>query len=149
MKPKYAAVIAAAVVSTTLTAGPAAAESAMGRQLVGQFCSNPNAMPAPGACIALSFDGQTAQGYTDSPSRVLAIRPGVYWLTVTDLSAVHNFSLATPDGVAQDITGVAATPGQVTLKINFTPGTWMLFCEPHRDMGMYVDIEVSGVGQQG
>ena len=147
MKTRYAAVLAAAVMSATFTAGPAAADSGTGRQLVGQFCTNPSAMPAPGACIALSFDGQTAQGYTNSPSRVLVIRPGVYWLTVTDLSAVHNFSLASPDGTGQDVTGVTETPGQVTVKINFTHGTWLLFCEPHRAMGMYVEIDVGGAGQ--
>ena len=41
------------------------------------------ALPKPGVCIALSFGGTTAQGYTGSPIRVLALRPGTYWLSVS------------------------------------------------------------------
>ena len=132
-----------------LVFGAARGQSDEGRQLAGVYCTNPNAMPKPGACISLSFDGQTAQGYTDSPSRVLALRPGIYWLSVTDNSAAHNFSLESPDGIDQDLTGVADAPGTVTVKVDLTHGSWVLFCDPHRAMGMYVDIEVGGVGQVG
>jgi hypothetical protein len=141
--------VAAAVAASTARAIPAGADNTDGRQLAGQFCTNPNAMPAPGACIQLAYGDQTAQGYTDSPTRVLTLRPGIYWLTVTDTSPKHNFSLASPDGSDQDLTGVADTPGEVTVKVNLTHGTWVLFCDPHRAMGMYVDIEVGGVGQVG
>lgn len=119
------------------------------RQLAGTFCTNLNAMPAPGACIQLASAGQTAQGYTDSPERVLRLRPGVYWLTVSDTSLKHNFSLESPDGSDRALTGVEDTPGVVTFKVNLTHGTWVLFCQPHRPMGMYVDLEVGGVGQVG
>lgn len=139
----------AALGVVAVTVGPIATGSAEGRQLVGQFCTNPNAMPKPGACIQLASDGQTAQGYTDSPNRVLNLQPGIYWLTVTDTSTAHNFSLESPDGSDQDLTGVADTPGAVTVKVNLTHGTWVLFCEPHRAMGMYVDIEAGGEGQVG
>lgn len=132
---------------TASAAAAATGDSDVGRQLTGQFCTNANAMPKPGACIALAFDGQVAQGYTNSPERVLTLRPGTYWLTVTDNAPVHNFSLERPDGSDTDITGVAATPGAVTIKVNLSPGTWVLFCEPHRDMGMYVDVVVGGVGE--
>jgi plastocyanin len=141
--------LVAALVAVLAAAGPVAADSDIGRQPIGQFCTNPQALPKPGACIALSFDGQTAFGYTNSPDRVIALRPGTYWLTVNDNSSVHNFSLESPDGSDQDITGVAETPGWVTLKVNLTHGSWVLFCEPHRDMGMYVVIDVGGVGQVG
>lgn len=140
---------AATVAVSTARAIPVSTDNTDGRQLVGLFCTNPNAMPKPGACIQLAYGEQTAQGYTDSPKRVLTLRPGIYWLTVTDNSPVHNFSLESPDGVDQDITGIADTPGLVTVKVNLTHGTWVLFCEPHRGMGMYVDIEVGGVGQVG
>lgn len=138
-----------ALVAGLITLGPIAAGSADGRQLSGQYCTNPNAMPRPGACIALSFDGQTAQGYTDSPNRTLTLRPGTYWLTVNDNSTVHNFSLQSPDGSDQDLTGVADAPGSVTVKVDLTHGDWVLFCDPHRAMGMYVTIDVGGVGQVG
>jgi plastocyanin len=139
----------AALVAVLAAAAPVTADSDIGRQPIGQFCTNPQALPKPGACIALSFDGQTAFGYTNSPDRVIALRPGTYWLTVDDNSSVHNFSLQSPDGSDQDITGVAETPGWVTLRVNLTHGSWVLFCKPHRDMGMYVVIEVGGVGQDG
>lgn len=134
--------LAAAVVSTA---------RADGRHLAGQFCTNPNALPKPGACISLSDGAQTAQGYTGSTNRVLTLRPGVYWLTVNDTNAAHNFSLESPDGSDQDITGVVDTPGELTVRVNLTPGTWVLFCDAddHRADGMYVVIEVGGVGQVG
>lgn len=117
-----------------------------GRQLTGAYCTNANAMPKPGACISVSDGDQTAEGYTDSPDRSIAIRPGVYWVTVDDTSTAHNFVLESPDGADQQITGVVDTPGAVTIKVNLTPGPWVLFCAPHRSMGMYVDLDVGGVG---
>lgn len=124
---------------------PATAE----RQLVGEFCSNPAALPKPGACISLSYQGQTAVGYNGSDNRLLTLRPGTYWLTVNDTSAAHNFALESPDGSDQTITGVTDTPGWVTVKETLTPGTWVLFCaaDDHRGDGMYVTIQVAGDGQ--
>ena len=138
-----------ALTAALLALVPAATVSAEGRQLAGAYCSNPQALPKPGACIALSFGDATAMGYTNSPDRVLTLRPGTYWLTVNDNSTAHNFSLEAPDGQDLDITGVADTPGWVTVKVHLTHGTYVLFCDAadHRAMGMYVDIEVSGVGQ--
>jgi hypothetical protein len=141
----------AALLAALFVAGPVAAVSADGRQLVGEFCTNPQALPKPGACISLSFGGETAMGYTDAPNRVLTLRPGTYWLTVDDNSTAHNFSLRSPDGLEQAITGVADTPGRVTVKVLLTYGTYVLFCaaDAHEKDGMYVDIEVGGVGQVG
>jgi hypothetical protein len=129
----------------------AAADVTMGRQLVGEFCTNPQALPKPGACLSLTFDGQTVEGYTDSPNRTLDLRPGTYWLSVNDESTAHNFSLETPDGLVQDITGIADTPGWVTIKVRLTHGSYTLFCDAddHRADGMYVQIDVGGVGQVG
>jgi hypothetical protein len=152
MKNKLVALMAfAAVVAVVLGVGAAGARSDGGRQLAGVFCTNVNALPAVGACIQLSYDGQTAQGYTDSPNRDLTLRPGTYWLTVTDNSSKHNFSLESPDGTDQDLTGVLDTPGSVTVKVNLRPGKWVLFCDAddHRQDGMYIDIAVGGVGQVG
>ena len=140
--------LAVAVVAALTAGSLSSSASAEGRALAGTYCSNPNAMPKPTACISLSFGDQTAQGYTSSPERVITLRPGVYWLTVDDTSTAHNFSLEAPNGADQDITAVADAPGEVTVKVNLTPGSWTLFCDPHRAMGMYVDIEVGGVGQQ-
>ena len=119
------------------------------RQLVGEFCSNPVALPKPGACISLSYQGQTAVGYTGSNNRLLTLRPGTYWLTVSDTSTAHNFALENPNGTDQTITGVTDTPGRVTIQVTLTPGTWVLFCaaDDHRADGMYVNIQVGGSGQ--
>jgi hypothetical protein len=146
-----AVALLAPLAAALLPAGPAAAQTTEGRQLVGEFCTNPNARPKPGACLSLAFDGQTAVGYTDSPNRVLTLRPGTYWLSVNDSSNVHNFSLEGPDGLDQDITGITDVPGWVTVKIHLTHGSYTLFCaaDDHRADGMYVAIEVGGVGQVG
>lgn len=120
-------------------------------RLVGEFCSNPAAQPKPGACISLSYQGQTAVGFTGSENRLLTLQPGTYWLTVNDTSAAHNFALESPDGSQQDITGVTDTPGWVTFKVTLTPGGWVLFCsaDDHRADGMFVDIQVAGGTQAG
>lgn len=130
---------------------PAHGQEVDGRRLVGVFCTNPQALPKPGACISLSYGGLTAVGYTGSANRVLTLRPGTYWLSVRDDSAAHNFSLAGPDGVDQDVTGIADVPGWVTVRIHLDHGSYTLFCDAddHRADGMYVDIEVGGVGQVG
>jgi hypothetical protein len=119
---------------------PATAE----RRLVGEFCSNPAALPKPGACISLSYQGETAVGYTGSEDRLLALRPGTYWLTVNDNSGAHNFALESPDGSVQVLTGVSDTPGWVTVEVTLTPGAWTLFCaaDDHRSDGMYVDLQI-------
>jgi plastocyanin len=139
----------AVLVIAAATAVIVATASADGRQLVGEFCTNPQAMPKPGACISLSSGDQTAEGYTGSQERVITLRPGTHWLQVNDTSTAHNFSLESPDGSDQDITEVAEAPGWVKVKVNLTPGTWVLFCDPHRPMGMYVNLEVGGVGHVG
>ena len=146
MRLKAALYVVACVIACAgaFAATPVSAE---GRQLVGEFCTNPQAHPKQGACIQLSFDGQTAQGYTGSLNRTLELRPGTYWLTVNDNSPAHNFALEDPSGSEQIITGVADTPGWVTVKVQLTHGTWRLLCVPHDEFGMFVDIEVGGVGQ--
>ncbi len=147
MKRRSILATSSAVLVALATIGPTVAQASDGRQLVGEFCTNANAQPKAGACMALSFAGQTAEGYTGSPDRTLNLRPGTYWLSVNDNSGVHDYSLESPDGVDQDLTGVTDTPGWVTVKVLLTHGTWVLFCDPHRSYGMYVDIEVGGVGQ--
>jgi len=65
---------------------------------------------------------------------------------VKDDSTAHNYSLEGSDGLDQDISGIAETPGWVTVKIHLTHGSYTLFCDAddHRADGMYVDIEVGG-----
>jgi plastocyanin len=148
-KRRMTAIVGLAIAIAATTAVIVGTASADGRQLTGTFCTNAQAMPKPGACISLAFDGQTAQGYTGSQERTMTLRPGTYWLTANDNSTAHNFSLESPDGSDQELTPVADAPGSVTVEVHLTPGAWVLFCAPHRPMGMYVDIEVGGVGQVG
>ena len=72
---------------------------------------------------------------------------------MTDTSPFHNFSLTGPNGLDMDITGVAegspAAPVIKTVKVNLQPGSYRLLCDAdsHAAAGMYIDIEVGGVGQ--
>jgi hypothetical protein len=150
MKPKHWLVLVVAVTAVGVGVGIASAEdTAPGRTLIGRFCANPNALPKPMACIEASYGGETAQGYTGSTTRDIALRPGDYWLSVYDDMTAHNFSLKGPDGASTDITDVAGTPGWVTVKVHLTHGRWELYCIPHESFGMYVNLDVGGVGQVG
>ena len=104
-------------------------------------------------------------GGTASPGR-LVLRPGTYWVTVPDDNSKHNFELRScPESTSpcsdgnpaalpeQQITTVDGIyPDPVTIKVNLKHGWYRLFCDAqqpvvHEAAGMYVDIEVGGVGQ--
>jgi hypothetical protein len=158
-------VIASAIGAVGAVAAMAAsshrAALADGRTIDGVFCA--------GLCISVTTsDGQTVQ----SPEG-LSLRPGTYWLTVTDTSSHHDFILRSCPGSTSPCDqgsngdelplttvseGSAAAPVVVTLKINLQHGTYRLFCNApmgsmpamdHESMGMYVDFSVGGVGQVG
>lgn len=156
VKHRGLALLAALAVVGAFAACAVGTSSAAGRELDGSFCTHAvSGSPfPPGLCIELSFDGQTTQGYYNSPG-LLALRPGTYWLTVTDTSPFHNFSLTGPNGLDMDITGVAegspTAPVVTTVKVNLQPGSYTLLCDAdsHAAAGMYIDIEVGGVGQVG
>ncbi len=167
-----AVLLAALVVLGTVAAYTAATASADGRTLQGNFCtlSVPPATPASSHfCMSITWDGATVgtATRTDPTQPDLALRPGTYWLTVTDDNNGHNFVLRScPDstslcdgasgGAEQEITplnnGAAPAPTLTeTLKLNLQHGTYRLFCAApnHENRGMYVDIAVGGVGQVG
>lgn len=148
------ATLAAAGAVAGSAAAPAAAD---GRGLAASFCSHavPGSPFPPGLCIQLDDGGQSVQGYYGSPGRI-ALRPGDYWLTVTDTSNAHNFSLVGPGGVDQDITPVdnGGTPPPVittTVELHLVHGTYTLLCDndDHAADGMRIAIDVGGVGQVG
>jgi hypothetical protein len=168
---RAAALAAALVIASAI--GAWAAMAAMGassdgaapagaRTINGMFCTTK-------LCISVTTsDGQTAQ----SPNG-LSLRPGTYWLTVTDTSAFHDFVLRSCPGSTSPCDqgskgdelslttvgeGSTAIPVVETLKINLKHGTYRLFCNApmgsmpsmdHEAMGMYVDLSVGGVGQVG
>lgn len=171
-----------AVLLTTLatagaiTAYTTATASAQGRTLIGEFGFDTSAArdtsyyhqcgpPAnPGFTIVLTEDGQP----------ITSLRPGTYWLTVTDNCPNHNFVLRScpgsdspcdpsSGGIGQQITPVDdpntanGATGTVTVKIQLLQGTYRLLCDaPHPAGGthetafsMSTDFAVGGVGQVG
>jgi hypothetical protein len=101
-----------------------------------------------------------------SGTGLLMLRPGQYWLSAFDDQNKHNFSLrscpgsttpctstnpnATAEYAITDIATVYSDP--VTITVNLKPGWYRIFCDSdspvvHETAGMYVDFEVTGVGQ--
>jgi Pentapeptide repeats (8 copies) len=141
-----------------------ASASASGGTINGSFC-----MPIVNGtmnmrCIEATFDGQTAEGYTNHPA-ALTLTPGTYTFSVLDDSAGHDFSLRSCPG-----TFTACGPGSgtvlspplttraendtspVTRDVELTAGTYRLFCDvgagtanAHESAGMYVDIVVAAL----
>jgi hypothetical protein len=124
--------LAALSVIGAVLAGPAIPASKDGRTLDGNV--------GPGFTISLSQDGHPLAA--DGPG----IRPGTYWLTVTDQSAIHNFHIFGP-GLDETVTTVPFK-GTVTLKIQLEHGTYTFQCDPHRTV-MHGSFDVGGVGQVG
>jgi hypothetical protein len=173
-RARTAALLAALAAVGAIAAYAVGTASAQGRTLTGQFgfdvatgtsyyqhCGPP---ANPGFTILLTEDGQP----------VSSLRPGTYWLTVTDNCKNHNFELRScpgsdspcdpgSGGVEQEITPVNdpntadGATGTVTMKIHLVHGTYRLFCDAPVATGgthetvfnMYADFAVGGVGQVG
>src|SRR5262245_8428312 len=134
---RIVAVFTAVVVAGVWAVAAGADDATDGRDLSASFCGS--------RCISLTFNDQT----TTSTNRTdFDLRPGVYWLTLNDTSAAHNFMLAGPDGLDEELTTIPGT-GTVTVKLLLRHGEYRLFCHAgaHEAQGMYVDFEVGGVGQ--
>ena len=176
---RVAALVAALAAIAAVAAYAVGTASAQGRTLVGQFgfdapaasgtsyfhqCGPPGPPLNGGFTIVLTEDGHP----------VTSLRPGTYWLTVTDNCKNHNFELRScpgsdspcdPDsgGIEQEITPVAdptganGATGTVTVKLHLVHGTYRLFCDAPVASGgthetvfnMYTDFAVGGVGQVG
>jgi hypothetical protein len=154
-KHRGVALLAAFAAVGAIVAYSVAAAGADGRELDGSFCSHAvSGSPfPPGLCLQLTFGGQTVQGYYGSPGQI-SLRPGNYWLTVTDNSNFHNFSLTGPNGLDMDITpvGNGSTPVVTqTVKLHLDHGSYTLLCDAdaHAAAGMEITIDVGGVGQVG
>jgi hypothetical protein len=118
------------VLASLLAAGAFTASTSMavpaGRQLHGKV--------GPGFTILLEQDGKP----------VTSLRPGTYWLTVEDLSGVHNFHILGP-GLDDVVTSVPFT-GTVTHKIHLRHGGYTFQCDPH-SFAMFGTFTVGGRGQ--
>jgi len=73
-----------------------------------------------GFTISLTKDGQP----------VTALEPGLYFLTVHDLAANHNFHVIGP-GVDVTVTSVAFV-GTVTVPLKVKDGEFVFQCDPHQ-----------------
>jgi plastocyanin len=89
----------------------------------------------PGFTISLTEDGQPVE----------AVRPGTYWLTVHDLSSMHNFHIIGPDGLDEVVTSVPFV-GDATVKILLKHGTVTFQCDPHKAF-MNGSFTVAGIDQ--
>jgi hypothetical protein len=119
-------VVAACIAVGALLAARVTPSSADGRELQGRV--------GPGFTISLSADGQP----------VTSLRPGTYWLTVADLSTIHNFHIFGP-GLNEVVTTVPFT-GTATVKIHLSHGEYTFQCDPHSHT-MNGSFDVGGVGQ--
>lgn len=172
-KVRIAALLAALATVGAIGAFGAAPASAEGPILIGQFgfdtwaaygtsyfhqCGPP---ANPGFTIVL----------TDGLLRpVTTLRPGTYWLVVSDNCPNHNFELRScpgssspcdpqSGGTEQEITpmndptnanGVTGASGIVIVKLHLVPGTYRLFCDALTPSGkthevafnMYADFSV-------
>ena len=123
--------VLAALVAVGAIAAPAGSpSSAQGRHLVGTI--------GPGFTIHLMQHGQPVE----------SLRPGTYWLTVTDPSTIHNYHVYGPglgDG-GVEVTSVPFT-GTNTVKLHLEHGQYTFQCDPHALRGMKGTFTVGGVGQ--
>jgi hypothetical protein len=119
--------LTAFVVFGAIIAQPGTGSGSQGRQLEGTV--------GPGFTISLTEDGQP----------VASLRPGIYWLTVHDLSNRHNFHIIGPAELDEVVTTVPFV-GDTTVKILLKHGTVTFQCDPHQAV-MNGSFTVGGVGQ--
>jgi hypothetical protein len=114
MKRAVLALAAFAVVAAVVGAGASWATSHRAKasnELVGTV--------GPGFTISLTRDG----------APVTELQPGLYFLTVHDLSAIHNFHVF-GDGIDVEVTTVPFV-GTVTVPLKIKDGTFTFQCDPH------------------
>jgi hypothetical protein len=166
---RVAVLLAALATVGTVVAYAAATAAADGRTLEANFCGTSH------ACMTITFDGATVgtPTRTDATQPDLTLRPGTYWITVTDNSNFHNFSLrscpgstalCTSDnpasgGVDEDITPICNDPltpaGSCPrtnpaanvivepIKVNLEHGTYRLFCDAPGHEGAGMYVEIA------
>jgi hypothetical protein len=131
---RFIGLLAAAIVFSAVVVTSGTPASATGRQLYGSF--------GPGFTIHLQEDGPTGDPVT-------SLRPGIYWLTVHDTSAIHNFHIfgTDPGATLNDVVTTVPFVGDVTVKLLLKPGDYTFQCDPHAAIGMKGTFTVGGVGQ--
>ena len=95
---------------------------------LGQRASTPTlkGVVGPGYTISLRKGGR----------RFTSLKAGTYRVTVTDRSAIHNFTLereSPKPNIEKHVTGTAFT-GTKTIIINLKRGRWSFYCSVHESM---------------
>jgi plastocyanin len=108
-----------ALVATLAAAGAALAQTGVagGRTNVTTL----RATVGPGFTITLTKAGR----------RVVRIAPGMYRITVSDRSAIHNFKLEKSHGGFERTVTSVPFQGTRTLTVRLTAGSWEYYCTPH------------------
>ena len=88
---------------------------------------------APAGAAPPKLVGTVGPGFTITLKRfgkpLKTLPAGIYSITVTDKSDIHNFRLRGP-GVNKEITGVEFE-GTKTAVVTLTKGTYTFVCDPH------------------
>jgi plastocyanin len=108
-----------AIVAALATAGAALALTAVagGRTNVTTL----RATVGPGYTITLTRNG----------SRVVRLKPGLYRITVSDRSGIHNFKLEKSGGAFERTLTSVGFKGIRTMTVRLTAGRWEYYCTPH------------------
>lgn len=128
---RFVAVLAAALLLGVVLAAPGTPATKMGRQLYGTV--------GPGFTIHLQEGGPGG-------AQVTTLEPGIYWLTVADLSTFHNFHLFGNEprtAALNDVVTTVPFTGTVTVKILLKQGTYVFQCDPHSAI-MHGSFTVAG-----
>jgi plastocyanin len=102
------------------------------------------AVPAASAKTALT--GTVGPGFviklsTTSGKAVTSLKAGIYVITVTDKSTIHNFHLI-GKGLNKEITSLGFT-GRKTVVVTLKPGKVIYQCDPHKRDGMKASFTVT------
>ena len=108
-----------AIAAALATAGAALALTAVagGRTNVTTL----RATVGPGFTISLTKNG----------SRVVRLKPGLYRITVSDRSGIHNFKLEKSGGAFERTLTSVGFKGIRTMTVRLTAGRWEYYCTPH------------------
>jgi len=85
---------------------------------------------------ATKLQGAGGPGYTISPTnagkKVKTLKPGMYTITVTDRSPMHNFTLEkeTKPNIEKHVTATGFT-GTKTITVKLVKGHWKYYCSVH------------------
>lgn len=91
---------------------------------------------ASGRTVVTPLRATVGPGFTinlmKNGRRVVRLAPGMYRITVSDRSSIHNFKLEKSRGgtFERTVTSVPFT-GTRTITVRLTPGRWEYYCVPH------------------